>query len=258
MPAAWSYRKFFETKLPDIFESLNKTRHSLVDPSLATMAREKISKILKIWNDWSIYDLKYTLGLEAIFAKKPNHFGSSQASKSASDKSDKEGERTSFIKDSTEIAIKLKFVEEKLNDDSTKELEKFCRQNGLSTSGGRKNMIERILILRDYELKNNKDQNSEPGIQFETVEKKKIEITTDLIKDYNKLLGAKQPQNLGLHEIDKMISSGLELLRFIQMRNDKIDEKDANGQPLDDLDFALYELPRDEDLDSIGIQYFND
>jgi len=71
----------------------------------------------------------------------------------------------------------------------------------------------------------------------------------ELIKDYNRFLSTKQPQNLGLHEIDKMISGGVELLNFIQARNDKIDEDDINGQPLDEFDVALYGLPAEEDFD---------
>lgn len=234
--AAWSYRTFFEPKLPEIFEHLNK-----IPDTSSDMVKDKIMKVLKLWNDWAIYDLKYLLGLEATFKRKANLFGSSQGSL-------REGEKTNFIKETSEIGLKLRFIEEKLNEESTKELEKTCRLNGLLIGGGRRDLIERILILRDYELRNNKDDKTDLGIQFETVEKRKIDITTDLIKDYNKLLSVKQPPNLGLHEIEKMISGGLELLKFLQTRNEKIDEKDINGEPLDELDFALYDLPQDNDF----------
>jgi len=70
VPAAWSFRKFFEAKLPEIFEQLSKTKNSLKDAASADMARDKVMKVLKIWNDWAIYDLKYLLGVEASFAKK--------------------------------------------------------------------------------------------------------------------------------------------------------------------------------------------
>ena len=242
VPAAWSFRKFFEVKLPEIFEQLNKTKNSMKDASSADMARDKIMKVLKIWNDWAIYDLKYLLGLEATFAKKSNPFGASS--------SQRDKDKTNFIKETSEIGLKLRYIEEQLNKDSTKELEKFCRQNGLLTSGGRIDFIERILVLREYEARNNKEEKSETGIQLETVEKKKIDISVELIKDFNRFLSTKQPQNLGLHEIEKMISGGVELLNFIQARNDKIDEDDYNGQPLDDFDVALYGLPAEEDFDS--------
>lgn len=252
VPSAWSYRKFFEAKLPDIFEELNKTKNSIRDSSVLETTKEKIMKVLRIWNDWNIYDLKYLLGLEATFAKKQNPFG---AGSQRSHERDQDNEKTNFIRETSEIGIKLRFIEDKLNTDSTKDLEKLCRQNGLSTSGSRRDLIERILVLREYEMRNNKDEKAELGIQFETVEKKRIEITPDLLKEYNKLLSIKQPSNLGLHEIDKMISGGLELLRFIQSRNEKIDERDINGELLDELDFTLYQLPRDE-MGGIEINYF--
>jgi len=246
VPAAWSFRKFFEPKLPEIFEQLSKTKNSLKDAHSADLARDKIMKVLKIWNDWAIYDLKFLLGLEASFAKKANPFGSSSSSQRGHEDRDK----TNFIKETSEIGLKLRFVEEKLNKDSSKELEKFCRQNGLLATGGRADLIERILVLREYEMKTNNDEKNEGGgAQLETVEKKKIDISVELIKDYNRFLSTKQPQNLGLHEIDKLISGGVELLNFIQARNDKIDEDDYNGQQLDEFDIALYGLPAEEDFD---------
>jgi len=251
VPGAWSYRKFFEAKLPDVFEELNKTKNSIRDSSVLETTKDKIMKVLRIWNDWNIYDLKYLLGLEATFAKKQNPFGA--GSLRSHEKGDQENEKTNFIRESSEVGIKLRFIEDSLNSESTKNLEKLCRQNGLSTTGGRRGMIERILVLREYEMRNNKDEKAELGIQFETVEKKKVEVTPELIKDYNKLLSVKQSQNLGLHEIDKMISGGLELLRFIQSRNEKLNEKDIDGEPLDDLDFTLYQLPRD---DMGGMKFF--
>ena len=215
------------------------------------MFKEKIMKIIKLWTDRLIYDPKFLYGLEATFVKKLNIFGSSQASTKGSSSSSKDSEKTNFIKESSEIGIQLRFVEEKLNDNTTKELEKICRENGLSTSGERRDLIERILVLRDYELRSGKEGRSD--IQFETVERTQIEITPELIRDYNKFLSVKQSQSLGLHEINKLISGGLELLTFIQTRNEKIEERDVNGVPLDDFDYALYDLPRDEDLDSTNI-----
>ncbi len=240
VPGAWSYRKFFEAKLPDIFEQLNQTKNSVKDTSAVDMLKDKVMKVIRIWNDWAIYDLKYLLGLEATFAKKQNPFGV------ASLKKGDENEKTNFIKESSEIGIKLRFIEDKLNNDSVTDLEKLCRQNGLSTSGSRKDLIERFLVLKEYEMRNNQDEKAELGIQFETVEKKKIEITVDLIKDYNKFLSVKQPLNLGLHEIDQLISGGVEVLNFIQSRNEKINGRDIDGEPLDEMDFVLYQLPKDE------------
>ena len=100
-------------------------------------------------------------------------------------------------------------------------------------------------------LRNNRGDKSDLGIQFDTVEKKKIDITPELIKNYNKLLNVKQSQNMGLHEIDQMISGGFELLKFIQTRNEKISEKNIDGEILDELDLTLYGLPREENLDSM-------
>ena len=217
------------------------------DQTSVEVAKEKIVKVIKIWNDRATYDSKFFLGLEATFAKRQNHFGVPQTTQK-----DIENERTSFIRENTDIGVNLKLIEEKLNDNSTKDLEKTCRLNGLSTLGHRRGLIERILVLRDFELRNNRGEKSDLGIQFDTVEKKKIDITPELIKNYNKLLSVKQSQSLGLHEIDQMISGGFELLKFIQARNEKISEKNIDGEAIDELDVALYGLPREEDLDSIS------
>jgi len=241
VPAAWSYRKYFEAKLPEMVENLNRTY--LETTSAANeAAKEKILKLLKLWNDWSVYEQRFLAGLQAIFLKKKNHFGIDPLIINPNGP-------TSFIRESSPLGVKLKILEDELNQSSIKDLEKFCRTYGLSTRGTKRDMIERGLIMREYDLKYNKESLMEGiSIRSEPQEKKKkTEITVDLIKQYNsKYLTMKQPQNLGLHEIEKIISDGTELLNFIQKRNEAINEKDPNGVPLDELDFALYDLPTED------------
>ena len=103
--------------------------------------------MVKIWNDRATYDSKFFSGLEAVFSKKQNHFGSQQATQKSSEGS----EKTNFIKENSDIGLKLKLIEERLNDIVPKDLEKMCRSNGLSIAGKRSDLIERILVLRDFE-----------------------------------------------------------------------------------------------------------
>ena len=65
---------YFDYKLPEIFESLNSiyTNHPI--ESEKNNFKEKVKRILNIWNDWSIYDWKFLMGLEAIFFKRKEHF----------------------------------------------------------------------------------------------------------------------------------------------------------------------------------------
>lgn len=36
--------------------------------------QEKVMRLLKIWNDWALYDIHYMFGLEAIFNCEGNKF----------------------------------------------------------------------------------------------------------------------------------------------------------------------------------------
>lgn len=70
-------------------------------------------------------------------------------------------------------------------------------------------------------------------------------MTVDFIKDITKHLNAKQ-QTYSVQELDQMIINGMELLKFMEKRSELILEKDVDGVAMDDFDFAIYDLPKEE------------
>ena len=86
----------------------------------------------------------------------------------------------------------MKAVEDKLNQDSTKELEKICRIYGLSIVGHKRDIIERCLITREFEFLNGVDFTTDPmTMRPEIAGKKKIEVTVEMVKNVNKLINQK-------------------------------------------------------------------
>ena len=65
---------YFEYKLPDIFENLNLIYKKSTNDEEKVQFKEKVLRILKIWNDWAVYDLKYLFGLEASLVRDKNLF----------------------------------------------------------------------------------------------------------------------------------------------------------------------------------------
>ncbi len=68
---------YFEWQLPEILLSANTAyNRCTVDYFKADNFQQKIRKMLRIWNDWAIYDQSYMIGLEAIFCVPQSKFDS--------------------------------------------------------------------------------------------------------------------------------------------------------------------------------------
>lgn len=250
VPAAWSYRKYFEAKLPEIIDQLNQDYLDSND-SQSDAAKEKITKVLKVWHDWSIYDQRYLAGLNSVFNRRKMHFGVDPLEF-------REDSPTNFIKDNSESSFTLRAFEDTLNHLTPSELDKFCKSYGINTKTSRREMIEKSLILKEYEIRHGKELQIEVVVQSSSASKqKRISVTVDLIQNYNKLLNNKQPLNHTLQEIEQHLSEGLEILKFLERRNESLNEKDDDGEGLDDLDYAMYDLVKDEELASGNSSYLS-
>ncbi len=65
----WPYRYFFEWQLPEIMISANKAFHyaEKTDFFKSESFKSRIKKILKVWEDWAIFDQSFMAGLYCQF-----------------------------------------------------------------------------------------------------------------------------------------------------------------------------------------------
>ncbi|XP_037544042.1 U2 snRNP-associated SURP motif-containing protein [Nematolebias whitei] len=61
------YRKFFEVKLPQIFDCLNATHKNIQARLQAEQFKQKITNCFRAWDDWAIYPDFYLIQLQNIF-----------------------------------------------------------------------------------------------------------------------------------------------------------------------------------------------
>lgn len=144
----WSYRQYFEWHLPYIFEVINRAQaYAVKNEGLkGDVFKEKIMRLLQIWNDWAIFDYHYIFGLEAIYNCEENAFVQSQDSV-----------RLNY-NPQTPLGLKLKCYEDKLFEQSIEQIERTCHSNGQSAMGSKEDMIARLMLVEKYKLlKENKD-----------------------------------------------------------------------------------------------------
>jgi hypothetical protein len=238
----WSYRMYFEYKLPEIFESINKAllHNNSFDKWEKNEFKDNVMRVLRIWNDWGLYDSKYIFGLEALLNRKEKHFYSSFSVAY----SDKDETQKFIVQDtSTQIGIKLRVMEEGLIKETHTMLEKACRANGLPITGTRQNIIERLLILEEYRLLQDGDNLGDSTTK--TLENQKI-IALALIEKFNK--PSKFLSRESVPELEQSVQDSLELLKILQKRYEKLNESDIDGLPLDEIDMKFYDVPREEEV----------
>uniref|UniRef100_A0A1A7WV87 U2 snRNP-associated SURP domain containing n=2 Tax=Iconisemion striatum TaxID=60296 RepID=A0A1A7WV87_9TELE len=61
------YRKYFETKLPQIFEFLNAAYKNIQARLQAEQFKQKVMNCFRAWEDWAIYPEPYLIRLQNIF-----------------------------------------------------------------------------------------------------------------------------------------------------------------------------------------------
>eukprot|EP00210_Caulerpa_lentillifera_P005762 g5509.t1 len=118
---ASQYRSRLEEKLPDVFESLQQVYSSLNDKKdIQETVKKYVLRVLRIWRNWFLFSNDYLNGLQSTFLTPME-----------SVKADSEHLKKLF----------------ELHED---EIERRCRQNGLSVLGGVQQQRIRIARLESY------------------------------------------------------------------------------------------------------------
>jgi U2-associated protein SR140 len=118
---AAAYRSHLISRLPLVFESLHEAYSALDSRITAQELRRRVTSVLRAWAEWFMFGEHFLGGLEATFVG----LRSSAASRLVDDAS-------------------LRAALEAL---SAEDLERRCRDNGLSTLAGRDGCIARLLAL---------------------------------------------------------------------------------------------------------------
>ena len=118
---AAAYRSHLISRLPVVVESLHDACSALDSRITAQELKRRVTAVLRAWADWFMFGEHFLAGLEATFVG----LRSSAAARLADD-------------------VALRAALEALSAD---DLERRCRDNGLSTLAGRDGCIERLLAL---------------------------------------------------------------------------------------------------------------
>eukprot|EP00253_Pinus_taeda_P014345 PITA_14345 len=168
---ASAYRTKFEAALPDIMESFNDLYRNITGRITAEALKERVMKALQVWSDWFLFSDAYVNGLRATFLRSGNSgvppfhsicgdapplkdLDSSEAN--LTDITDGSGPNQDAA-----LAIGEGAAARELFSIPLVELERRCRQNGLSIRGGREVMVSRLLSLEEAEKHKNQDQDED-------------------------------------------------------------------------------------------------
>jgi U2-associated protein SR140 len=168
---ASAYRTKFEAALPDIMESFNDLYRNITGRITAEALKERVMKALQVWSDWFLFSDAYVNGLRATFLRSGNSgvppFHSICGD--APPLKDLDNSETTLM-DITDgagpnqdaaLAIGEGAAARELFSIPLVELERRCRQNGLSIRGGREVMVSRLLSLEEAEKQKNQDQDED-------------------------------------------------------------------------------------------------
>ncbi|KAJ7966287.1 U2 snRNP-associated SURP motif-containing protein isoform X2 [Quillaja saponaria] len=154
---ASAYRTKFEATLPDIMESFNDLYRSITGRITAEALKERVMKVLLVWADWFLFSDAYVNGLKATFIRsgnsgvRPFHSICGEApeiEKKTSSEDTGDGVKTN---QNAALAMGKGAAMRELMSLPLPELERRCRQNGLSLVGGREMMVARLLSLEEAE-----------------------------------------------------------------------------------------------------------
>lgn len=251
----WSFRMYFEYTLPEIFENLNHSFLKNAQNEENQAFFDKVMQLLKVWNEWVIFDNKFLFGLEALFNRKAVN-----------------GE---YYDSSSPLGIKLKFLEEELKLQSRISLEKACKVNGLPIIGPNNKLIERLLVLEDYKFKTEKqdeNKNSQGSSDSRAIQasgktsnlifndksrdnKSTTKIAINLLKNFRSIRH-KNMNDCSISELDSYYKVYIDVLRLLQSRAEKFNISEADGMEFDEVDEYIFNIKKklnilDDNLDGI-------
>jgi len=115
---ASAYRSFLQSVLPAAFESLRRCYKGLVGRLTTAGFKERVLRVLRVWDEWNLYPPLYLTGLEATFLV--------------------EFPASTTLGDVDESALDVE------------ELRKRCRQSGVPDGGSAADLLARLHGVSEY------------------------------------------------------------------------------------------------------------
>ncbi|KAL6629961.1 hypothetical protein ACP70R_029726 [Stipagrostis hirtigluma subsp. patula] len=154
---ASAFRTKFEASLPDVMESFNDLYRSITGRITAEALKERVMKVLQVWADWFLFSDAYLNGLRATFLRSGNsgvvpfHSLCGDAPDIEKKVSSEDGNDGFKLNEDGALATGKAAATKELLGLPLAELERRCRHNGLSLSGGKEMMVARLLNLEEAE-----------------------------------------------------------------------------------------------------------
>ncbi|CAM0956389.1 unnamed protein product [Alopecurus aequalis] len=154
---ASAFRTKFEAAIPDMMESFNDLYRSITGRITAEALKERVLKVLQVWADWFLFSDAYLNGLKATFLRSGNsgvtpfHSLCGDAPEIEKKTSSEDGNNGFRLDEDGALATGKAAATKELLGLPLSELERRCRHNGLSLSGGKETMVARLLSLEEFE-----------------------------------------------------------------------------------------------------------
>ncbi|XP_051193658.1 protein RRC1 isoform X1 [Lolium perenne] len=154
---ASAFRTKFEAAIPDVMESFNDLYRSITGRITAEALKERVLKVLQVWADWFLFSDAYLNGLKATFLRTGNsgvtpfHSLCGDAPEIEKKTSFEDGNNGFRLDEDGALATGKAAATKELLGLPLSELERRCRHNGLSLSGGKETMVARLLSLEEFE-----------------------------------------------------------------------------------------------------------
>ncbi|WVZ77640.1 hypothetical protein U9M48_025486 [Paspalum notatum var. saurae] len=160
---ASAFRTKFEASLPDVMESFNDLYRIITGRITAEALKERVMKVLQVWADWFLFSDAFLNGLRATFLRSgnsgvvPYHSLGGDAPEIEKKGSSDDGNDGFKLNEDGALATGKAAATKELLGLPQAELERRCRHNGLSLSGGKEMMVARLLNLEEAERVYEKD-----------------------------------------------------------------------------------------------------
>jgi hypothetical protein len=133
---AWTYKKDFETRLPELMEGLNFKHDSDL--------RKSTKKLIRLWQDKNVFEHRFITGLEAVLTLKASAYALNLQTTPTARLSEPLH---------TILLSGLFTKQSQLASLDPSKIERQCRVNGLPTSGSKDDMVRKLLVLEEFKVR---------------------------------------------------------------------------------------------------------
>eukprot|EP00347_Sterkiella_histriomuscorum_P020531 403337449 len=260
--AAWTYRREFEQRLSNVFDSLNKLWRVKIEGKLSQKQVKKQSmRLLKIWRDNNIYEARVIEGWEATLKIDKSQFYSFNLTDGEFQPSDIKDKK--ILDKMKQIVLpELRAYYRRLKETNQSQpgvLERECKLSGVPLSTNTTDLIERLVALQEYKIRKvlksklrselqTLDEHSNKDIQMtqylhQTI-RKPLNVLDDTLKE-DSLLNQEQRKSIVDKAIQDIIQDIVKIRSTylkIQQSLMQIDEKSIDGKEIQDFELNLFEI----------------